>query len=54
VLDQFDVTLIDSDLQLELELITDLMIAANASAGPLPVDTIDRILNGELAYAAAS
>jgi hypothetical protein len=54
VSDQFDVTLIDSELQAEVELITDLMIAANASASALSVETIDRILNGSFAYAAAS
>lgn len=54
MLDQFDVTLIDSELQAELELVTDLMIAANASADAMSTETIDRILNGDLVYAEAS
>jgi hypothetical protein len=43
--DQFEVTLIDTELLTELGLITDLMIAANSSASPLPIQTIDRILS---------
>lgn len=52
--DQFDVTLIDLELQSELELVTDLMIAANASTGALSLEAIDRILNGAFVYAEAS
>lgn len=42
--DQFDVTLEDSDLLVEVELTTNLIVAATASEGPLPIDEIDRIL----------
>lgn len=42
--DQFDVTLEDSVLLTEVELTTNLMVAASQSDGPLPVDEIDRIL----------
>ncbi|UMG91086.1 hypothetical protein [Nocardioides sp. TF02-7] len=42
--DQFDVTLEDSDLLVEVELTTNLIVAATASDGPLPVEEIDRIL----------
>lgn len=52
--DQFDVTLIDSELEEELELITDLMIAANASADVMSIEAIDRILNVGCFYAEAS
>lgn len=52
--DQFDVTLIDSELEAELELVTDLMIAANASASALSIEAIDGILKGAFAYAEAS
>lgn len=42
--DPFDVALEDSDLLREVELTTNLMIAASASEGPLSVEEIDRIL----------
>lgn len=45
--DQFDVTLEDSDLLGEVELTTNLMIAASESDGPLTADEIDRILGLE-------
>jgi len=54
VLDQFDVTLVDSELEAELLLVTDLMIAANVSADALSIETIDRILKGDCVYAEAS
>mgnify|MGYP006140079397 CR=1 FL=1 len=44
VADPFDVALEDSDLLREVELTTNLIIAATASDGPLPLDEIDRIL----------
>jgi len=44
VADPFDVALEDSDLLVEVELTTNLIIAATASDGPLPSDEIDRIL----------
>jgi len=44
VADPFDVALEDSDLLVEVELTTNLIIAATASEGPLPSDEIDRIL----------
>jgi hypothetical protein len=43
--DQFDVTLIDNELLTELQLTTDLMIAANMSPSPLSTQMIDRILS---------
>ena len=42
--DQFDVTLEDSDLLGEVELTTNLIIAASESDEPLTADEIDRIL----------
>jgi hypothetical protein len=42
--DQFDVTLEDADLLSEVELTTNLIIAASASEDPLEVEEIDRIL----------
>jgi hypothetical protein len=42
--DQFDVTLEDSDLLGEVELTTNLIIAASESDEPLTLDEIDRIL----------
>lgn len=42
--DPFDVALEDSDLLVEVELTTNLIIAATASDGPLPAEEIDRIL----------
>ena len=44
VADPFDVSLEDSDLLREVELTTNLIVAATASDGPLPVEEIDRIL----------
>ena len=42
--DPFDVALEDSDLLVEVELTTNLIIAATASDGPLPTAEIDKIL----------
>ncbi|MFC7493193.1 MULTISPECIES: hypothetical protein [unclassified Nocardioides] len=42
--DQFDISLEDSDLLGEVELTTNLIIAASETDGPLSVDEIDRIL----------
>ena len=42
--DQFDITLEDSDLLGEVELTTDLMIAATRSDLPLSTGEIDRLL----------
>ncbi|TWG92497.1 hypothetical protein L615_007000000080 [Nocardioides sp. J9] len=42
--DQFDVTLEDRDLMIEVELTTNLIIAASASDERLSLDEIDRIL----------
>ena len=42
--DQFDVTLEDRDLLVEVELTTNLIIAASASDDRLPPAEIDRIL----------
>ena len=42
--DQFDVTLEDSDLLGEVELTTNLIIAASEADGRLSDDEIDRIL----------
>ena len=42
--DQFDVTLEDADLLGEVELTTNLIIAASESDEPLSLDEIDRIL----------
>ncbi len=42
--DQFDVTLEDSDLLGEVELTTNLIIAASESDEPLSLDEIDKIL----------
>ena len=47
VADPFDVALEDSDLLVEVELTTNLIIAATASDGPLPIDEIDKILGVE-------
>ena len=41
---QFDFELVDRALLEEVELTTELMMAANASDGPLPLAEIDRIL----------
>lgn len=42
--DQFDISLEDGDLLSEVELTTNLIIAASESDGPLGVAEIDRIL----------
>jgi hypothetical protein len=42
--DQFDISLEDGDLLTEVELTTNLIIAASESEGPLSVDEIDKIL----------
>lgn len=42
--DQFDVTLEDSDLLTEVELTTNLIIAASESDGALSTEEIDEIL----------
>ena len=44
MVDPFDVALEDSDLLVEVEMTTSLIIAASASDGPLPLDEIDKIL----------
>lgn len=49
--DQFDVTLTDPDLLTELEVLTDLMIAANTSPTALSSETIDCILKSGPVYA---
>lgn len=43
-MDQFDVTLEDGDLLIEVELTTNLIIAASASEERLSLEEIDRIL----------
>jgi hypothetical protein len=45
--DQFDVTLEDSDLLGEVELTTNLIIAASESDEPLSTEEIDQILGVE-------
>lgn len=45
--DQFDVTLEDSDLLGEVELTTNLIIAASESDEPLSTEEIDEILGVE-------
>lgn len=40
--------LTDVDLQSEIELVGDLVVAATSSDGPLPQDEIDRLLGVEL------
>ena len=42
--DQFDISLEDGDLLTEVELTTNLIIAASESDGPLSLDEIDQIL----------
>jgi hypothetical protein len=42
--DQFDISLEDQDLLVEVELTTNLIIAASEADGPLGQDEIDRIL----------
>ncbi|MGD9961746.1 hypothetical protein [Nocardioides sp.] len=42
--DQFDISLEDSDLLTEVELTTNLIIAASESDGPLTLEAIDKIL----------
>ncbi len=42
--DRFDVALHDEDVLVEIELSSDLMIAASEHAGPLSEAEIDRIL----------
>ena len=42
--DQFDVTLEDGDLLVEVELTTTLMVAANESDNHLPPAVIDQLL----------
>ena len=39
--------LTDDDLQSEIELVGDLVVAATSSDGPLPQDEIDRLLGVE-------
>ncbi len=46
--DQFDVTLEDADLLGEVELTTNLIIAASESEGPLSQEEIDRILGVDM------
>ena len=45
--DQFDISLTDSDLLTEVEMTTNLIIAASEADGPLSQDEIDRILGLE-------
>ena len=40
-------SLTDGDLQSEIELVGDLVVAATSSEGPLPQDEIDRLLGVE-------
>ncbi len=40
-------SLTDGDLQSEIELVGDLVVAATSSDGPLPQDEIDRLLGVE-------
>ena len=40
-------SLTDGDLQSEIELVGDLVVAATSSQGPLPQDEIDRLLGVE-------
>ncbi|WP_418057847.1 hypothetical protein [Pimelobacter simplex] len=47
--DQFDVTLEDGDLLVEVELTTNLIIAASSSDERLTTEEIDRILGVDLA-----
>lgn len=54
VQDQFDVTLEDSDLLGEVELTTNLIIAASEAPGDLTLAEIDAILGVEPADARAS
>jgi hypothetical protein len=42
--DQFDISLTDSDLLTEVEMTTNLIIAASEADGPLSQEEIDRIL----------
>ncbi|GGD07581.1 hypothetical protein [Nocardioides daphniae] len=44
MIDPFDVTLEDGDLMGEVELTTNLIVAASESDGPLSRDEIDRLL----------
>ena len=44
VFDPFDVSLVDGDLMGEVELTTQLIVAATDSEGPLPQAEIDRLL----------
>lgn len=44
MVDQFDVTLEDGDLLVEVEMTTNLIIAASASDERLTLEEIDRIL----------
>ena len=45
--DQFDVRLTDEELLAEIELVTDMIVAAKASDSSLPQDRIDGILGIE-------
>lgn len=45
--DQFDVSLTDDQLLAEVELVTELIMAANASDGPLSQARIDSLLGLE-------
>lgn len=42
--DAEDDNLTDNDLQIEIELVGDLVVAASASDGPLAQDVVDRVL----------
>ncbi|GGO93675.1 hypothetical protein GCM10011584_32930 [Nocardioides phosphati] len=52
--DQFDVSLEDPDLLGEVEMTTNLIIAASEAAGPLDQEEIDAILGVEPGVGAAS
>jgi hypothetical protein len=43
-------SLTDGDLQSEIELVGDLVVAATSSEGPLPQDEIDRLLGVEAGH----
>jgi hypothetical protein len=47
VKDQFDVSLTDDQLLVEVELVTELIMAANACDGPLSLQRIDSLLGLE-------
>ena len=46
--DDFDANLTDDDLQSEIELISQLVVAATSSDGPLHQDEVDHLLGVDL------